>query len=76
MRFYLDTDNICICKGLLVNSSLPEYSKTQMLLLKESYLSNVIILKAHQNLKHSGIKDRINHVRSIYRIPKLRQLDQ
>ena len=45
-----------------------------MFLPKESYLSNLIILKAYQNLKHSGVKDTINHVRSIYWIPKLRQL--
>ena len=71
---YLDTDNIYKCKGRLVNSSLPEYSKTPIFLPKESYFSNVIILKSHQNLKHNGIKDKINYVRSIYWIPKLKQL--
>ena len=34
----------------LVNPSLPENSKTPIFLLKESYLSNFIILKSHQNL--------------------------
>ena len=63
---YLDTDNIYKCNGRLVNSSLPEYSKTPIFLRKESYLSNLIILKSHQNLKHNGIKDTINHERSIY----------
>ena len=71
---YLDTDNIYKCKGRLVNSSLPEYSKAPIFLPKESYFSNVIILKSHQNLKHNGIKDKINYVRSIYWIPKLKQL--
>ena len=56
---YLDTDNIYKCKGRLVNPSLPEYSKTQIFLPKESYLSNLILMKSHQNLKHSGIKDTI-----------------
>ena len=28
----------------------------------------------HERVKHSGIKDTINHIRSIYWIPKLRQL--
>ena len=57
-----------------INSSLPEHSKTPIFLPKESYLSNLIILKAHQNFKHSGVKDTINHVRAIYWIPKLKQL--
>ena len=61
-------------KGRLVNSSLLEYSKTPIFLPKESYLSNLIILKAHQNLKHSGIKDTINHVRLIHWMPNVRQL--
>ena len=63
---YLDTDSIYKCKRRLINSSLLEHSKTPIFLPKESYLSNLIILKAHQNLKHSGVKDTINHVRSIY----------
>ena len=70
---YLDTDNMYKYKGL-INSPLLEYSKMLIFLPKESYLLNLIILKAHQNLKHSGAKDTINHVRSIYWIPKLRQL--
>ena len=69
---YLDTDSIHKCKERLENSSLPEYSQTPIFLPKESYLSNIVILKAHQNLKYSGIKDKINHVRSIYWIPMLR----
>ena len=56
---YLDTDSIYKCKGRLINSSLLEHSKTPIFLPKESYLSTLIILKAHQNLKHSGIKDTI-----------------
>ena len=28
----------------------------------------------HERVKHSGSKDTINHIRSIYWIPKLRQL--
>ena len=44
---YLDTDNIYKCKGRLVNSSLPEYSKASIFLPKESYLSDLIILKSH-----------------------------
>ena len=76
LRVYLDTDNTYKCKGRLVNSSLPEYSKIPIFLPKESHLSNLTILKSHQNLKHSGIKDTTNHVRSVHWIPKLRQLDQ
>ena len=34
---YLDTDNIYKCKGRLVNSSLPEYSKTPIFLPKVVY---------------------------------------
>ena len=72
---YLDTDSIYKCKGRLINSSLLEHSKAPIFLPKESYSSNPIILKEHQNLKLSGIKDTINQVRrSIYWIPKLRQL--
>ena len=74
LEVYLDTDKIYKCKRRLVNSSLLEYSKTPIFLPKESHLSNLVILKAHQNLKHSGIEDTISHVRSIYWIPKLRQL--
>ena len=71
---YLDTDSIYKCKGRLINSSLLEHSKAPIFLPKESYSSNPIILKEHQNLKLSGIKDTINQVRrSIYWIPKLRQ---
>ena len=58
---YLDTDNIYKCKGRLLNASLTEHFLPQ-----ESYLSNLIILKSHRNLKHSAIKDTNNHVRSIY----------
>ena len=42
--------------------------------MKVCYLSNLTILKAQKNLNHSSRKDTINHVRSIYWIPKLRQL--
>ena len=73
---YLDTDNIYKCKGRLINSSLLKRSKTPIFLPKESCLSNLILLKAYQNLKHSGVKHTINHVRAKYWIPKLRQLDQ
>ena len=71
---YLDTDNIYKCEGRLINSSFLEYSKTPIFLPKESYLSNLITLKVHQNLKHSGVKGTINHIRSIYWIIKLRKL--
>ena len=74
LEVYLDTDNIYKCKRRLVNSSLLGYSKRPIFLPKESHLSNLVILKVHQNLKHSGIEDTISHVKSIYWTPKLRQL--
>lgn len=60
---FTDKDGVVKLKGRLENSVLDIYSKFPVLIPKESYIGELIILDAHQNVLHKGVKDTLNEVR-------------
>ena len=63
---YRDKDDVLRLKGRLENADLNESSKFPILIPKESYLGDLIILDAHREVLHYGMKDTLNQVRSEY----------
>jgi len=57
-ELYLD-DNIMRCKGRINNSSLPLNSKQPILLPHDHPYIKLLVLDAHQRVKHNGTNDTL-----------------
>ena len=60
-------------KGRLENSLLPYSCKYPILLNRDSYLTELIVLKCHLFVLHSSVKDTLNELRCNYWVTRGRQ---
>ena len=70
---FVDKDGILRMTDRLVNSSLQPDAKFPILLEKDSYLTDLIILDCHKKVKHSKVKDTLNELRSTFWVPQGRR---
>ena len=63
---YRDEDGIIKLKGRLQYADLSLNCKFPILIPKNSYIGDLIIFDAHQEVLHYGMKDTLNQVRSEY----------
>ena len=73
LRIFVDKDGILRMTDRLVNSSLQPDAKFPILLEKDSYLTDLIILDCHKKVKHSKVKDTLNELRSTFWVPQGRR---
>ena len=62
------------CKGHLNNSSLHLQSKNPVILPRHHRIVELLVLWAHQNIKHSGVSDTLVYLREKYWIIKGQQV--
>ena len=71
-----DNNGVIGLKGRLDNSFMSYDSKHPILLDRNSHVTKLIILKAHESVKHMRLKSTLNQVRSKYWVCKARQTVQ
>ena len=71
---FLDDQQVLRCKGQLNNSSLHLQSKNPVSLPRHHRIVKLLVLWAHQNIKHSGISDTLAYLCEKYLIIKGRQV--
>ena len=59
-------DGLIKLKGRLENADISINSKFPIVIPKSSYIGDLIISDAHQDVLHYGMKDTLNHVRAEY----------
>ena len=71
---FRDEDNLLRCGGRLQNADLPRPTIHPILLDKTHYITTLIIRRAHERVKHSGVKATLTELRSQYWIIKGRSI--
>ena len=74
LRLFIDENNIVHCKGRLSNADLPYLTKFPMLIPRDHYLAQLLILDSHQHVHHQGVKATLTDLRARFWIPRGRQL--
>jgi hypothetical protein len=69
----VEEDRILRCRGRFAESDLVVDAKYPILLPKESKFTELIILRCHDKVHHSGVRATLAEVRSRFWIPKGRQ---
>ena len=72
--YLADDDGLLHCRGRLENSQLSMEAKNPILLPKSSRLTELIVLAAHVQVLHNGVRETLTEVRQNYWIPQGRQL--
>ena len=67
-------NGIVRCHGRLKHSDLPETAKYPILLLKDDYLTTLVVQAMHKKIMHGGTGETLTHIRQAYWIPQGRQL--
>ena len=70
---YADGDELRRCRGRLNYAPVPEESKFPILLLRDSYVTELIVRNCHHQVLHSGVNDTLNELRSRFWITRGRQ---
>lgn len=73
LSLFVDSDEMIRLKGRLANSFVPYAVKHPILLDRNSHITKLIILQAHETVKHMRLKSTLNEIRSKYWITKARQ---
>ena len=71
LRLYTDEKGLLRCRGLLENAELPYNTKFPLFIPKCEF-AVLLVQTAHANVKHNGLKETINELRTCYWIPKCR----
>ena len=74
LGLFVDENNIVHCKGRLSNAELPYSTKFPVLILRDHYLAQLLILDSHQRVHHQGVKATLTDLRARFWIPRGRQL--
>ena len=74
LSLFTDAEGIVRLKGRLENSHLTYEEKHPILLNRSTYLTKLLILQAHEKVKHMRMKSTLNELRSHYWCPKGRQM--
>ena len=69
----MDDDGLLRFLGRLGNAPVPEESKFSTMSLRDSYVTELIVLNCHQQVLHSGVNDTLNELRSRFSITRGRQ---
>ena len=73
-QLYEDERGIWRCYGRLGNADLPFNARHPILLPRSHYFTELVVLKSHTRVSHSGVKDTLTEIRSKYWIPGGRSL--
>lgn len=74
LGLYMDSDTKLIhCRGRLSNSDIGIPAKFPILLPRRSWLTSLIVRRAHEQTLHGGVAETLGLVREQYWIPKGRQ---
>ena len=65
-----DDCGIIRCKGRLSQAPIPDSAKFPVLLARNHRLAELIVIRTHVMLKHSGVKQTLTEIRQKYWIPK------
>jgi len=71
LRLYADEKGLLRCRGRIENATLPFDTKFPLFIPKCKF-AVLLIRAAHENVKHNGLKETINELRTRYWIPKAR----
>ena len=74
MGFFEDEEGVWRCRGRIESATLPFGTKHPILLPREHHFTKWIILKAHENVKHNGLRETFAETRSNYWNVRGRQL--
>lgn len=75
LGLYMDTETKLIhCRGRLTNSDIGISAKFPSLLPRRSWLTSLIVKRAHEQSLHGGVAETLSLVREQYWIPKGRQI--
>ena len=69
-----DKENIIRCHGRIQESPLPYDTKFPILLPSNRQLTELIVLRSHEEVMHNGVRETLTQVRSKYWITKGRQV--
>ena len=69
LGLFLD-NGLIRCKGRIEYSDLPYESKFPILLPSNGYLTELVVMEHHRNLKHSGASHTLADIRKVYWVPK------
>ena len=73
LNLFLDVDGILRCKSRLIYSDLPYDTKYPVIFPKGHKLTELLILKIHNEVHHLGVSAVVNKFREQWWVPKLRQ---
>lgn len=71
---FIDDDQLVKCQGRIGNSQLPVVSKNPVLLPSKHPFVTLLIRRAHELTKHSGVNQTLTHLREKYWVLKGRQV--
>ncbi|XP_050705313.1 uncharacterized protein LOC126990672 [Eriocheir sinensis] len=75
LGLYMDSNTKLIhCRGRLSNSDIGIPAKFPILLPRRSWLTSLIVRRAHEQTLHGGVAENLSLVREQYWIPKGRQI--
>lgn len=75
LGLYIDPDTDLIhCRGRLLHSELTTSTKFPILLPRRSWLTTLLIERAHKQTLHGGVADTLSLLREQYWLPKGRQV--
>lgn len=74
LHLYEDEDGILRCRGRIDNAPLPHDSKFPILLPADHHLTNLVILRCHDDVMHNGLQETLAQVRTRFWIPRGRQV--
>ena len=70
LNVFNDDCGIIRCKGRLSQAPIPDSAKFPVLLARNHRLAELIVIRTHIMLKHSGVKQTLTEIRQKYWIPK------
>ena len=71
---YTDKNQVLRCGGRLEHANLASSAKHPVILPREHHLTKLIVMKAHENVCHNGVKETLTDIRSNFWIIKRRSL--
>ncbi|KAL9975369.1 hypothetical protein ACROYT_G012524 [Oculina patagonica] len=73
LAVFKDEQGVLRCKGRIQNSSLPYSAKFPILLPRKQHFTKLVIMQAHGNVKHNGVRETLTEIRAQFWIIKGRQ---
>lgn len=74
LGLFEDKEGILRCKGRLENAPIPYDAKFPILLPRDSHVAKLLVLEAHEIVKHNGVQETLAQLRRQYWVVRGRQL--